>query len=158
MTLERLGDAYGPEGRLREGTSFNWEEEVQFEAMLDLLQPGDEAHRCGARRGQIVSAEVTTLPERVVRPDAAFCTPLVAECKGDEGKLFNLAIVSLAVIHATRRMGKPRCDTRGDAASGKPIFRCVACPRRDPGANRRGTWGWAGGLTIALPRAHACRR
>ncbi|HLJ64431.1 MAG TPA: hypothetical protein VKT70_10015 [Stellaceae bacterium] len=39
-TLERLGDAFDLDGHLREGASFNWEEEVQFEAMLDLLQPG----------------------------------------------------------------------------------------------------------------------
>jgi hypothetical protein len=39
-TLERLGDAYDHEGRLNEDATFNWEDEVQFEAMLDLLQPG----------------------------------------------------------------------------------------------------------------------
>jgi hypothetical protein len=39
-TLERLGDAFDPDGHLRESASFNWEDEVQFEAMLDLLAPG----------------------------------------------------------------------------------------------------------------------
>ncbi|HLJ64430.1 MAG TPA: hypothetical protein VKT70_10010 [Stellaceae bacterium] len=49
-----------------------------------------------------MSAEVITPPERMVRPDSAYCTPLVAECKGDEGKLFNLALVSLLAIHSMR--------------------------------------------------------
>jgi hypothetical protein len=39
-TLERAGDAYDGEGHLRENPAFNSWEEVLFEAMLDLLQPG----------------------------------------------------------------------------------------------------------------------
>ena len=52
-----------------------------------------------------MSADVIPLPERKMLP-AAFCRATVAECGGDERRLFELALLSLLAVEVRRGAGE----------------------------------------------------
>jgi hypothetical protein len=61
-----------------------------------------------------MSAEIVTFPERQEHPNAALCAKVVRCCGGDEGRLFELALLSLLTVYSRRgRNGLTRRDLRG---------------------------------------------
>jgi hypothetical protein len=52
-----------------------------------------------------VSADIIKLPERQEHPNAALCAGVVGCCRGDEGKLFELALLALLRVQGRRGQG-----------------------------------------------------
>ena len=49
-----------------------------------------------------MSADVITLPEPKMQPNAALCARAVGACGGDDGRLFELALLSLLTVYSLR--------------------------------------------------------
>jgi hypothetical protein len=61
-----------------------------------------------------MSADVVKLPEPKMHPNAALCARVVGCARGDEGRLFELALLSLLAVYGRRSGAKlTRRDLRG---------------------------------------------